>query len=53
MLVIAGRQVSVHAPNSAGASFTAQWRTRRAHYAFVADGAKGMDTIKRFVACLP
>lgn len=49
---IAGRLVSFHTPDKKLPTYSAQWKTRRARYAVIADGS---DTkrVKRLIACMP
>jgi hypothetical protein len=50
--VVAGRRVSLRAPDATSDGFVAAWRTRRARYVVLANG-KRPATLKRFIACLP
>jgi hypothetical protein len=49
---IAGRKVSLRAPNAKASVFVAQWKTNRAVYIALANGNKP-DTLERFIACFP
>lgn len=51
-ITVAGRRVAFREPDSSVSVYSAQWRTRRAHYSLIATGRESR-TIKRFIACLP
>lgn len=51
-VTIGGHRVSYRAPGKKGGAFAAQWKTDRALYTLVADGADNA-TVRRFIACLP
>lgn len=51
-MVIAGRHVSFHRPDSRGPVFAAQWKTSRARYVVLANGSRDA-TLRGFIRCLP